>query len=377
MEALADPAVRDVMGARGARARGDEHGLEHVAELYAAALEEAAGGEAVRDAVLREVSVAAAEVGFEPASGEAAGSAAHWTRSRFDDPLPPRGRERSRVRCRCGPGSRRSSLVSAAIRFALARRMPAPWIMVDELIYSELAKSFAAGAHFLVRDQPAGAYGFVYPLLIAPAYRALRARSPTPTGRAGDQLDRHVARRRSGLLARAESAPAVARVRGRRAHRRDPVARLHRHADDRERVLSDLPLRSARAGADARAADGDEPARPARALRRRVRDAAAGARPLSRRSSLRRCCSGRAGRCRAFACSTASSSGSRWSQCSRRPRAGSRRSRSSAPTRRPATRATPWPRWRSGCSGTSPSSICISASRRSPPSCCSRSRGGT
>jgi hypothetical protein len=62
-------------------------------------------------------------------------------------------------------------LVSAAIRFALARRMPAPWIMVDELIYSELAKSFAAGAHFLVRDQPAGSYGFVYPVLISPAYR--------------------------------------------------------------------------------------------------------------------------------------------------------------------------------------------------------------
>ena len=71
MEALADPAVRDVMGARAAELAATEHGLEHVAELYAAALEEAAGGEAVRDAVLREVSVAAAEVGIEPASGEA------------------------------------------------------------------------------------------------------------------------------------------------------------------------------------------------------------------------------------------------------------------------------------------------------------------
>ena len=61
-------------------------------------------------------------------------------------------------------------LVSAAIRFALARRMPAPWIMVDELIYSELAKSFAADGRFLIRDVPAGgAYGVVYPLLISPA----------------------------------------------------------------------------------------------------------------------------------------------------------------------------------------------------------------
>ena len=47
--------------------------------------------------------------------------------------------------------------------------------MVDELIYSELAKSFAAGGHFLVRDHSTGAYGYVYPILIAPAWAAFRA----------------------------------------------------------------------------------------------------------------------------------------------------------------------------------------------------------
>jgi hypothetical protein len=63
-------------------------------------------------------------------------------------------------------------LVSAALRLWLGRRMVAPWIFVDELIYSELAKSFAAHGHFLLRDRPAGAsYGFVYPVLIAPAWR--------------------------------------------------------------------------------------------------------------------------------------------------------------------------------------------------------------
>jgi hypothetical protein len=63
-------------------------------------------------------------------------------------------------------------VVSAAIRFLLARRLVAPSVMVDELIYSELAKSFAAHGHFLIRDIPAGgSYGFVYPLLISPAYR--------------------------------------------------------------------------------------------------------------------------------------------------------------------------------------------------------------
>ena len=67
METLADPAVRDADGrAAPARSRRASTTLDHVAELYAAALEEAAGGEAVRDAVLREVSAAAADVGIEP-----------------------------------------------------------------------------------------------------------------------------------------------------------------------------------------------------------------------------------------------------------------------------------------------------------------------
>src|SRR5207249_12169258 len=62
-------------------------------------------------------------------------------------------------------------VVSALFRYALSRRVVAPWIMVDELIYSELAKSFAQTGHFLIRDMHHGAYGAVYPLLIAPAWR--------------------------------------------------------------------------------------------------------------------------------------------------------------------------------------------------------------
>ncbi|HET7129557.1 MAG TPA: glycosyltransferase family 39 protein [Gaiellaceae bacterium] len=60
---------------------------------------------------------------------------------------------------------------SAAVRMALAHRMVAPWIMVDELIYSELAKSLAEHGSFLVRGVPSTGYGFVYPALIAPAWR--------------------------------------------------------------------------------------------------------------------------------------------------------------------------------------------------------------
>src|SRR5205814_133175 len=60
---------------------------------------------------------------------------------------------------------------SAVIRYDLSRRMVAPWIFVDELIYSELAKSFAATGHFLVRGHGGFDVGVVYPALISPAYR--------------------------------------------------------------------------------------------------------------------------------------------------------------------------------------------------------------
>jgi 4-amino-4-deoxy-L-arabinose transferase-like glycosyltransferase len=62
-------------------------------------------------------------------------------------------------------------VLSTVVRFGFGRRMIGPWIMIDELVYSELAKSLAEHGSFLIRDQPAGgAYGVVYPLLIAPAY---------------------------------------------------------------------------------------------------------------------------------------------------------------------------------------------------------------
>lgn len=66
-------------------------------------------------------------------------------------------------------------VLSAAVRIALGRRMVAPWIMIDEIVYSELAKSFAAHGHFLVRGDSSHGYGFVYPVLIAPAWRLFGA----------------------------------------------------------------------------------------------------------------------------------------------------------------------------------------------------------
>ena len=62
--------VRGRMGRAAAKLARREHDLERVADRYAAALEEAAGGPAVLDTVLREVSEAAADVGIAPATRE-------------------------------------------------------------------------------------------------------------------------------------------------------------------------------------------------------------------------------------------------------------------------------------------------------------------
>ena len=69
---LAREDVRAEMGRAAGELARRRHDLERVAELYAAALEEAGGGRAVADTVLHEVSEAAADVGIEPATPESA-----------------------------------------------------------------------------------------------------------------------------------------------------------------------------------------------------------------------------------------------------------------------------------------------------------------
>jgi hypothetical protein len=59
--------------------------------------------------------------------------------------------------------------LSFAVRAWLARGMLGPFIMVDELIYSEMAKIFASDLRFAVRSLPVGGYGAVSPILIDPA----------------------------------------------------------------------------------------------------------------------------------------------------------------------------------------------------------------
>jgi hypothetical protein len=60
---------------------------------------------------------------------------------------------------------------STVLRFVFARVIPAPFIFQDELLYSELAKSFGSTGHFAVRGLAGNAgVGPVYPLVISPAY---------------------------------------------------------------------------------------------------------------------------------------------------------------------------------------------------------------
>jgi len=61
-------------------------------------------------------------------------------------------------------------VVSCVLQYVFARQARGPWIMVDELIYSELAKSLASSGHLLVRGHSELGYGLVYPALISPAW---------------------------------------------------------------------------------------------------------------------------------------------------------------------------------------------------------------
>ena len=80
LERLArDPELREAMGAAASALAEGEYALGRVAEAYTAALEEAAGGEAVRDAVRSEIATAAAETGLRP-DGDALGGIAERLR---------------------------------------------------------------------------------------------------------------------------------------------------------------------------------------------------------------------------------------------------------------------------------------------------------
>jgi hypothetical protein len=59
---------------------------------------------------------------------------------------------------------------SAIVRAVLASGLVAPFIMVDEVIWSEVARGIADVGEPLLRDEPDPGYSIVYPLLISPVY---------------------------------------------------------------------------------------------------------------------------------------------------------------------------------------------------------------
>jgi hypothetical protein len=61
-------------------------------------------------------------------------------------------------------------LASLAVRIWLTGQITTPWIMIDELVYAEMAKSFAESGDFLVRGAPVAINNVVYPAAIAPAW---------------------------------------------------------------------------------------------------------------------------------------------------------------------------------------------------------------
>jgi hypothetical protein len=63
-------------------------------------------------------------------------------------------------------------LTSAAFRALLARDIVAPFVLVDEVIWSELARGIAETGEPLLRGEPNSGYSVVYPLLLAPVYAA-------------------------------------------------------------------------------------------------------------------------------------------------------------------------------------------------------------
>ena len=60
--------------------------------------------------------------------------------------------------------------LSIVVRLAVGLATPSPWILPDELLYTELARAIADGGLPAVRGDATLGWGVVYPLLIAPAW---------------------------------------------------------------------------------------------------------------------------------------------------------------------------------------------------------------
>ena len=74
------------------------------------------------------------------------------------------------IRVRLGIALGALVVVAAAVHTLIALRSPSPWIIPDELIYSELAKSLGSGQLPSIRGDVSFDYGLGYPLVLAPVW---------------------------------------------------------------------------------------------------------------------------------------------------------------------------------------------------------------
>jgi hypothetical protein len=63
-------------------------------------------------------------------------------------------------------------LLAVTLYALLGMQIATPWILLEELVYSELAKGVAEDGRLLIRDEPTSYLSFLYPLVIAPAWLA-------------------------------------------------------------------------------------------------------------------------------------------------------------------------------------------------------------
>jgi glycosyltransferase involved in cell wall biosynthesis len=170
LERLAEPGVADRMGEAARTLVRTEHDLDRVAERYVEVLEQTAGAGTVQAAIGTAVAAAALDAGLpaETLAPELAELGLLGANGRVPEP-----ESRLRLLGSLPNWAWLGALYVAAVvvEYALARRVVSPWIMVDELVYSDIARSFADTGHFLIRGLAAN-YGPVYPLLVAPAYLA-------------------------------------------------------------------------------------------------------------------------------------------------------------------------------------------------------------
>ena len=168
---------------------------------------------------------------------------------------------------------------SAIFRAVVGRGIVAPFIMVDEVIWSEIARGIADAGEPLLRDQPDPGYSVVYPLLISPVYVLFKGLPSAYEAVKVVECGRDVARRGARVLPGAASRRRRPLAAGGAPRRRAPVARVHGDRDDGEPLLPALPRLRARPRARARAADRAADGAALRPARRRVRHARPGDRP--------------------------------------------------------------------------------------------------